>query len=414
MTKLHKIIAKADVITDVLPGISLIKNIGLIAYKIAKNPENIINPNRNSFDFKIYTVNKPSYISLVALIPVLGNIAALIMHLKKHTVKNHAITFWKSDPSESLVKNYLTRNSDISQEELFAAHTIVCKAQGRLTAPLIAQKITHHSFESIKEHLKIDDYNLDEYLNKCLDLSDEQLNELCEIAGPYSFAKLIAKFPERNYRDTVLTDTKLGIFAQSETDQAIKDRAFTNIINNNNISEFSYLKILNLLSHDLFWEVYKEHGDRGSQFARSRAIFKLTKERIEDFKTTCSQHLEDPEFQKATLTRIIENHYANANEFSEFAIELTNLISKRSQSELVDILFTVYQGRSFPFNVYPEGNPFFDLLFDTYYEKLSKEHQDDLKNRFKQNMCAVRHLEDQKDRLPFFHKVCEKINLEME
>ncbi len=414
MTKLYKAIATIDVITDILPGISLIKNIGLLAYKRAKKTDQIVNPNRKSTDFRIYAVSKKTALSVIASIPVLGNIAALILH-----VKNRSTSFWRnaanlySNEAQPLVRAYLERNPNITDKELIAAHSVAFNAQqkkrkGDFLDQLI-EKIQKPTFQCVREGFVSGDSAID-YLDKYPEITDEELNTLCAIDFD-----VITLYPDRQFDKDLFTEEKIHSFiASCNENQEINDKWLKRIIfeYNAHLTSDDYDYALSKLSEQSFWEIMERKGYTFQMF-RTQPYERLTKNRIDDFKRIFNTQLQLVDFQRDTLEYIIKRRFHDAEDLRDFTLELAQTIFEQNQDAFVEILFTAYDGWLFSFSEKPEGNPFFHMLFDSYYERLSDERKEALKERVKQNINGAMHINDRRARQHFFEIVCEKLNLEI-
>lgn len=139
MTKLLNTLNKISAVADCVPVVSSIVNGGLLIYQRAHKADQAANPVNKSWksDFKIFALSKNKQMARASLFPVFGNIAALILKVRRQIQwhsGNPPRTLYKNtlveaaDPRSPMSKHakeiitlYLAQNPDLPQEELVLA-----------------------------------------------------------------------------------------------------------------------------------------------------------------------------------------------------------------------------------------------------------------------------------------------------
>jgi len=110
----HQIISAADFVLDIVPGISTVYNGAILLYKVARKVDKAANPVVNGWktDLKIHCLKKSAIESLVPMIPLFGNIAALIMHLYRSVYlrADPYISLFGTDTDDEVKELFLVRH----------------------------------------------------------------------------------------------------------------------------------------------------------------------------------------------------------------------------------------------------------------------------------------------------------------
>lgn len=108
MTKLLNTLNKISAVADCVPVVSSIVNGGLLIYQRAHKADQAANPVNKSWksDFKIFALSKNKTMAKASLFPVFGNIAALILKVRRQ------IQWHSGNPPRTLYKNTLVEAAD--------------------------------------------------------------------------------------------------------------------------------------------------------------------------------------------------------------------------------------------------------------------------------------------------------------
>lgn len=136
MTKFQKILNYTGTIIDYIPGVATIVNGSILIYQRAHKVNQVANPVSKGWksDLKIYVLSKNKVAATASLVPVLGNIAALVTNVHRHLSfrsqstgefkpNKYLVDAANANPdrrthSLELVKLYLERHPQIDPKEL--------------------------------------------------------------------------------------------------------------------------------------------------------------------------------------------------------------------------------------------------------------------------------------------------------
>lgn len=207
-----KAIKTIDEILDCVPVVSTVKNAGILLYQLV-HKVNKVNPVNVSLidDIKIHVLSKNEFIAGIAMIPIVGNLTALIYHLKYAIEKAKGMLSFEWRPmgylaeatrvhswglkkhSHEVAALYLARNPNRSEEKLGKALSFAAIAKGNQEIfKLILDSRTTWSSNTIKKVLECTDSI--EIAKLVLDkhstvLTDQQAGSIVEYCTGRSYKK---------------------------------------------------------------------------------------------------------------------------------------------------------------------------------------------------------------------------------
>ena len=170
MIRFIKVVGAVDKITDCVPVVSSIKNVGILLYQLVHKVNKAAAPITPSWtdDIKIHMLSKDAFLAGVAMIPFIGNWACLIYQLKNTIDKGGFLYFgplgylseatrkWNwglKTHSLEVATLYLARNPNRSEEKLVKALKFAGIAKNKEIFQLILNSRTDWSSASIESVL---------------------------------------------------------------------------------------------------------------------------------------------------------------------------------------------------------------------------------------------------------------------
>lgn len=167
MTKFQKILNYTGTIVDYIPGVATIVNGSILIYQRAHKVNQVANPVSKGWktDLKIYMLSKNKVAATASLVPVLGNIGALVTNVHRHLsfrsqskgefkLNKYLVDAANVNPDKrihslELVKLYLKRHPDINPKELEQPLLMAAYNNNLLLFELLVRHIGGFSAESI-------------------------------------------------------------------------------------------------------------------------------------------------------------------------------------------------------------------------------------------------------------------------
>lgn len=183
MVRFIKVVRGIDQITDCIPIVSTVKNVGILLYQRIHKINKIANPDTLSWkdDIKIHMLSKDDFMARIYMIPIMGNFTAIFYYLNNAVIRAQTRGSWIGGFSRALrgvplgylgeairtfswglkrhnievVKLYLARNPDRSEEKLKNALKFAASLDKLEIFKLILDSRTDWSSNSIQEVLKL-------------------------------------------------------------------------------------------------------------------------------------------------------------------------------------------------------------------------------------------------------------------
>lgn len=205
MIRFLKVVKSIDQVTDCIPVISTVKNGGILLYQLVHKVHTAANPVNTSWkdDIKIHVLSKDSFMAKLSMVPIVGNIAALLLYVQ-YAIFNRRGMFtmgylaeasrqWNSSTQKhgrEICALYLARNPDRSEKSLGKALGFACSANSPEVFAMILDSRNDWTSDSIANALsrvkRVEDAKriLNSY-KKCL--NDEQIKQIveCQLASLY-------------------------------------------------------------------------------------------------------------------------------------------------------------------------------------------------------------------------------------